>query len=222
MPLENATTIAQLDEQWPHGGDGVDRGDDHIRLLKHVLKSTFPGPSVNNQPGQGFSVPLTVDPVLLNGLATRLTNMENAIKNARPIGSIELRLDNVDPSTLFPGTVWTRIDGDYSLHVGNGNNGGSTTGENTPLVPLPLHNHNASFFGEPLLPHSHGSNIFGGNSGPTTNAATWAGYSYNIPTTPESAGTPRGTVSVSPVGNDQARLDVRGARIFVNVWKRTA
>lgn len=222
MPLENATTISQLDEQWPHGGDGVDRGDDHIRLIKHVLKSTFPGPSVNNQPGQGFSVPITVDPILLNDLAARLTSMENAIKNTRPIGSIELRLDYVDPSTLFPGTVWARIDGDYSLHVGNGSNGGSTTGDNYPLVPLPLHNHNASFFGEPLPPHSHGSNIFGGTPGPTNHSPRMDGYSYNIPTTSESAGTPRGTVSVLPVGSDQARIDVRGARIFVNVWKRTA
>lgn len=222
MPLENATTIAQLDEQWPHGGDGVDRGDDHIRLLKHVLKSTFPGPNVNGLPGQGFSTPLTVNPTTLNGLEERLAQIELSIKNARPIGSIELRLDNINPSTLFPNTVWTMVDGDYSLHVGNGNNGGTTIGDNTPLVPLPLHNHNASFFGEPLPPHSHGSNIFGGNSGPTTNAARWDGYAYNIPTTSESAGTPRGTVSVSAVGNDQARIDVRGARIFVNVWKRTA
>lgn len=222
MPLENATTIAQLDEQWPHGGDGVDRGDDHIRLLKHVLKSTFPGPNVNGLPGQGFSTPLTVDPTTLNGLEARLAQIELSIKNARPIGSIELRLDNIDPSTLFPNTVWTRVDGDYSLHVGNGNNGGTTTGDNNPLVPLPLHNHNATFTGNQLPPHSHGSNIFGGNSGPTTNAARWDGYSFNIPTTSETAGTPSGTVTVSQVGNDQARLDVRGARIFVNVWKRTA
>lgn len=220
MPLENATTISQLDEQWPHGGDGVDRGDDHIRLIKHVLKSTFPGPSVNNQPGQGFSVPITVDPILLNDLAARLTSMENAIKNARPIGSIELRADNIDPATLFPGTTWTRIGGDFALAIGNGSNGGENSGSNEVSVPLPRHSHGITING--VGDHTHAGNVGLGG-------ASFEHHQYNSRMPCESwspntsaAGAHTHTATIAAEGAQDAKINVRGARFFVNVWKRTA
>jgi hypothetical protein len=219
MPLENATTINQLDDQWPNGSDGVDRGDDHIRLLKHVLKSSFPGPT----PGIGFSVPLTVDPVLLNDLANRLSTIEQSIINARPIGSLEFRADNINPQSLFPNTTWALITGDACVAFGNGSNGGAQSGNNTPVVPVPAHTHTATFTGVPLPPHNHYTNLYGGNGGgQPTNAATYNGYTTNILTSAETAGTPSGTVEIAEVGLANPTIDVRGARIYLNVWKRTA
>lgn len=42
MPIESATYISQLNVSYPASTDGVKEGDDHIRLIKKVLKDTFP------------------------------------------------------------------------------------------------------------------------------------------------------------------------------------
>lgn len=42
MAVENATFIAQLDETFPGSGESKTQGDDHLRLIKRVLKTTFP------------------------------------------------------------------------------------------------------------------------------------------------------------------------------------
>ena len=42
MALESATWINELNESNPTAGDPKSQGDDHIRMLKHVLLSTFP------------------------------------------------------------------------------------------------------------------------------------------------------------------------------------
>lgn len=42
MGLESATYISDLVATNPDGADGKDKGDDHLRLLKSVLKASFP------------------------------------------------------------------------------------------------------------------------------------------------------------------------------------
>ena len=42
MGLETATYISELNSAWPLGGDPVNKGDDHTRLLKAVLQAQFP------------------------------------------------------------------------------------------------------------------------------------------------------------------------------------
>ena len=42
MPLESADFVAQLESDNPAGTDPRSQGDDHIRLIKAVLKKTFP------------------------------------------------------------------------------------------------------------------------------------------------------------------------------------
>ncbi len=41
MPLETGNTVADLNELWPLGSDPKSQGDDHLRLIKDVLKWTF-------------------------------------------------------------------------------------------------------------------------------------------------------------------------------------
>lgn len=43
MAVENASTIPEFDEALPSGQDGKSEGDNHIRLMKTVLKATFAG-----------------------------------------------------------------------------------------------------------------------------------------------------------------------------------
>lgn len=42
MPVETATYIADLNANYPQGPDSADQGDNHLRLLKAVLKAQFP------------------------------------------------------------------------------------------------------------------------------------------------------------------------------------
>jgi hypothetical protein len=42
MTVESATYISQLNTAYPAAGDNISEGDDHVRLVKSVLKSQFP------------------------------------------------------------------------------------------------------------------------------------------------------------------------------------
>lgn len=42
MPLESGTYISDLQPDWPTGQDPESAGDDHLRLLKQVIKNTWP------------------------------------------------------------------------------------------------------------------------------------------------------------------------------------
>ena len=111
MPLENASTIEQLDSTWPLGLDSSSRGDDHLRLLKAVLKAQFPGAS-----GRGFSKPITVTEDELNALPQKVADLG---KTLFPVGSVVMRMDAVNPATLYGGT-WQLITGDATITFGNG------------------------------------------------------------------------------------------------------
>lgn len=214
MPLENATKISQLDSTYPAGSDNVDKGDDHIRMIKAVLKNAFKGPG-----GNGFDTPLTVDPNVLNSLATTLNDINAKIAAIRPIGSIEIRLDNVNPSTLFPGT-WTLISGDACLAVGTQANAGSISGNNTPTVPLPQHNH-------AMYINSAGQHVHGGNVGKSGYSFEHHQYNSRMPMESwqhqtDPAGNHTHDCGIYNAGVANATIDVRGARLYCAIWKRTA
>lgn len=66
MPLESASFITDLNESNPAAGDTVSQSDDHLRLIKSALKSTFPS----------MNAAVTVTPGVLNGLVARLEALE--------------------------------------------------------------------------------------------------------------------------------------------------
>jgi len=65
MALETTTTISGLVSANPTAIDAVSQGDDHLRLLKTVLKTTFPGSGAT-----GFSIPITATEAQINQLPT--------------------------------------------------------------------------------------------------------------------------------------------------------
>lgn len=216
MPLEIANTIAQLDEQWPNGSDSVDRGDDHIRMIKNVLKKTFPGPN-----GQGFSIPLTVDPDLLNKLSDKLDALNKRLDNQYRIGDICFRIDNVNPGTIYGGT-WSMLQADACFYFGNGNNGGTQEGSNTPAVPLPSHSHAASIASAGS--HKHGYELSRAfdedrNSGDYIGAGQ-ARVVRDGSRCISPAGDHTHQITVNDTGVVNPTIDVRGARYYFNVWKR--
>lgn len=141
------------------------------------------------------------------------------VLNTMPIGSITLRLDGSNPSEIYGG-VWELVNEDATFGFGNGSDYSSSSivGDNTPLVPLKDHTH--TFTGDLLPEHRHSlgstsDGYHGGTSRLATGVDTSGGtkYTQNV-----SSGTPTGTISNE--GTSNAKIDVRGARLLVNVWKR--
>ena len=220
MPLENASTIAQLDSTWPLGLDSSSRGDDHLRLLKAVLKAQFPGAD-----GHGYSKPITVTEDELNTLPQKVADLG---KTLFPVGSVVMRMDAVNPATLYGGT-WQLITGDATITFGNGSvQSGSTSGTNDPLVPVQMHNHGTSH------------NLYTGEAGGHNHAFKSPAYEwksvvssgvYEIGVNTRTAYTELagqhghpiyGGVEVNNAGTANSTLNVRGARIAINIWRRTA
>jgi hypothetical protein len=71
MPLETTTTIAGLDLNSPLVNEKVREGDDHLRLIKSVLKNIFPGVG-----GLGFNTPILAKETELNFLQGLTSNLQ--------------------------------------------------------------------------------------------------------------------------------------------------
>ena len=88
MGLETTDFIEGLDESWPTDLDQVNQGDDHIRLVKSVLKDQFPG-----EGGSGFAKAITATEDELNFLAGVDANVQDQInENAADIDTNELAI----------------------------------------------------------------------------------------------------------------------------------
>ncbi|EOE0154418.1 hypothetical protein ACJ8S7_005071 [Klebsiella pneumoniae] len=217
MPLENATNISQLDDRYPLPSDPGSRGDDHLRLVKGVLKKQFPGVD-----GNGFKKPITLTEDFLNSLPQTIQDLQNNMDKRWPIGCLLLLVTTANPNGDYPGT-WERVDADATLYINQGNAApGALTGNNNPTVPVPRHTHGASFSGNQLPGHSHGDvparvRVKVGGSTNTLYSPYQDGNTNSV-----SAGTPTGSVTVSESGTVNATIDVRGQRLLVNVWKRTS
>jgi hypothetical protein len=156
MPLEIATSINSLDSAWPLSSDPANQGDDHLRLIKSVLKAQFPGSS-----GTGFSTPITATETEINYLSGVTGNLQGQI-NAIAGG---------DTSEFAAGTKlffyqaaapsgWVQ-DTAYSDHMlrcvasGGGSSGGSDSPILNSKVPLHTHAFSATSSGQSSN-HTHG------------------------------------------------------------------
>lgn len=154
------------------------------------------------------------------------SDKEDLLLESMPVGSVSLRMDSKNPSTIYGGT-WQLITGDASLRLGSGSDVSSAAilGNNTPVVPVPQHSHTTSHSLKTASAgaHTHTSSTYtGGGSNTTTmyngggsNRGTWTSSSSGNHTH-----TITGAVTVNSTGTANAKLDVRGAYVVVNVWKR--
>ena len=141
MPVETSTTLAGLDDTYPLGGDPKSQGDDHLRLIKSVLKAQFPG--VN---GDGYNIPITATEAELNGLHG-FTNVGFATGTRMPFAQ-----------AAAP-TGWVKDASDSAnnrmLRVVTGT-GGGIGGTNSPILnntSIPAHTH--TFTGSAMASHNH-------------------------------------------------------------------
>jgi len=112
MALESATYISQLDEANPVVGDPVGQGDDHLRMIKDVLKTNFSG--VN---GSGTTA-VTSSAAELNLLAgvTTLAPEGTAVLSTGETGSAKFLREDGDNSSSWQvptdtNTTYTAGDG---------------------------------------------------------------------------------------------------------------
>jgi len=171
MPVETGTTIEDMDDSWPLSGDATSQGDDHLRLIKSVLKTQFPG--IN---GDGFSIPLVVNEYELNYVAGATKNIPAAITAleagvvstgavlSAPVGTTMVFFQATAP------TGWTQVTdyNDYMFRVVNTAGGGSG-GADSPIDKTLTHSHTTvshSLTAAEMPLHSHRGMSGAGSSYP--------------------------------------------------------
>ena len=190
MGLETGSTISSLIASNPTSSDPVNQGDNHLQLIKSVLKAQFPGAG-----GLGYATAITATEAELNALHG-LTNVGFVAGTRLPFAQ-----------AAAP-TGWTQDVTDKATNrmlrvvntAGNGIGGSaSPILNNTTMVA-----HTHTFTGSALAAHTHtdsghnhgnGSANFGyagGSNIQSSGGAASTGYA-NISSV--SAGTPAGTNS---------------------------
>lgn len=135
MGVETAIFIANLNLGWPLGLDTVSQGDDHLRLIKKVLKATFPGAG-----GQGLASAINVTETEFNYLAGVTSSIQAQLTSCKfPAGTV-LPFHQAAPP---PGWVLLNVH-DFMLRavtVGGGDGGGADSPISMTVVPS--HSHGA-------------------------------------------------------------------------------
>ena len=144
MGLEAATFIDGLNSSWPLGTDSATLGDDHLRLIKSVLKNVFPGAS-----GNGFAKPIAATEDEINFLSGVTSSLASAVF---PSGTI-LPFYQASPP---PGWSLVPLSTSYML-VAGGVPGGTVGGTDSPILnnKVPSHTHLASGSTSTAGAHSH-------------------------------------------------------------------
>jgi hypothetical protein len=158
MGIETGSFIDDLNQSWPTGSDPVQQGANHLRLIKQVLKSTFPGSD-----GLGYKETILAVEAELNALAgintaTTIQQQLNAISSAAifPVGTKMIFYQAAPP----PGWTYETTNNDSMLRCTSafgGVAGGTqspvnwtwqhahTTADHTlTIAEIPSHSHNVS------------------------------------------------------------------------------
>lgn len=149
MAVETAVYVGDLNETYPAGGEPVAQGDDHIRLLKAVLKTTFA--ALDSGP---YVVP---EPEFVAG--TRLV----FAMAAAPTGWVQDVSDNADNRMM-------RVVKATGLGVG---------GTNSPILNNTVPSHTHYFLsGDQSADHTHSAGTYGAGYAqfPSIYGDGWAGY----------------------------------------------
>jgi len=205
MALETSTTISGLVSANPTAIDAVSQGDDHLRLIKSVLKAQFPGAG-----GTGFSIPITATEAEINQLSS-------IIAGGIPSGT-RMPFYQASPPV---GWTATAIQNDSMMRVVTAALTGGTSGagsSHSPILNNVVTSHTHVFTGTAMSTHNHttvahshaplGAN-FGVNNANSGNSAAFAGgatmgveattANTTVVVNAISAGTPAGTNAV-PAG----------------------
>lgn len=128
--LTSSTYVAGLTAEWPTAGEPKSQGDDHIRLIKGVLKNTFPnasgpiyGPSISH-PAAGSTTVLTVaDGGKIMICDTGAGSSSVSLPAGAPAGwSVEIYKYTTDQNAVLvsspTGVIYTQVGGVPTVRVG--------------------------------------------------------------------------------------------------------
>lgn len=205
MGLETGTTISSLVSTNPLAGDPVGQGDDHLRLIKSILKTQFPGAGAT-----GFNTPLTATEAELNfvsgvssSIQTQLNTLTSNVTAAQTTANNALAMIPVGTRVVFfqaaAPTGWTQVitHNNKMLRVVSGVGGGSG-GIDSPIlndkVPSHIHtvtignqsvSHTHDFTSDPGGTHAHANSVpiaanVGTGAGGAINAGTITGSTSTI------------------------------------------
>jgi hypothetical protein len=155
------------------------------------------------------------------------------------IGDIKITQNSANPSTKYGGT-WVLIQSETILMAGGSDEVGagmtSPSGSNTPVIPVPIHSH-----GVTIGAFDHGTKNTNVGTGNHEHSVPFGGVNgSNFPVLSNGFGGHRSTegggahqhsttigahshsAAIASAGVDGAALDVRGQRIYVYIWKKTA
>lgn len=173
--------------------------------------------------------------IVYEGISDR--DKEMILSEVHPVGSVVFRMDTVNPSNIYGGT-WELITGDASVSFGDGSvQSGNIIGDNEEVVVLPAHSHSR---GTMEIEGGYGAHFGGKYYGPYADY-DWSGAfkpyrargtHMNYGVQYEGNGSTSGsgirfkasegwTGSTSIEGTNNPKMNIRDARIELNVWKRT-
>lgn len=249
MGLETATYIDELDASWPLGGDDVDRGDDHIRLVKSVLQNSFGNISgavsasdveLNILDGatvttaelnvlDGIPAGLTATELgyvdgVTSAIQTQLDALDSKIDALFPIGYILQTTVSTNPGTHLPGT-WTQIAQGRTL-IGEGagagltaRTAGDTPGQEDAIIPAHTHTASTNSAGN----HDHDGYTTAYAAGSTSNRLVAGATSQSTGNALPAEGAHTHTVTVnSATGGESVTDKNMQPSLVVYIWERTA
>lgn len=179
MPAESGTTISDFEPSRPLEDEPVNEGDDHLRLIKQILQTQFPG-----ELGSGFAIPITATEAEINHLSGVTSNIQDQLDD------LSAALGGLDDLIAPQGTIllfaqdqapngWTRLpiaNDNRSLRVIGTSGTGGTEGGTQDAFNISLnHNHATKPFtlGVSHMPQHHHFTV--GNKTDATNRMDAAG-----------------------------------------------
>jgi hypothetical protein len=159
------------------------------------------------------------------------------------VGSVVFRMDDVNPSTIYGGT-WELITGDAEVRFGDGNvQNALVQGNDNKSVPLPKHSHDmfhthtrgsmeiTGYFPTIIVgsfQNGTGGAFWGSSHSQFQNKSAYAnsttnnyGIQFQASRNWSGSTSQPSTTNTGEAGVDNASVNVKGAYITLNVWKRT-
>lgn len=134
------------------------------------------------------------------------------------VGSVVFRMDDINPTNIYGGT-WELITGDATVSFGDGTpQTGLVEGNNNQPVPLKKHSHTGQTSSAGAHNHTftHPSGDRNWNNG---GGNTWWG-SNSVTQSTSTTGNHVHNLTINNEGVDNPTIDVSGAQIKLNVWKK--